>query len=100
MVDAYPGRSELVKDPEWIRDAGQAGFGAITANPDMLMNVPEMADVRRHGTHIFCIANPSQTVETKAMIVGRHFVAIVNRLQRPGPCFWRLDPQGKRYDIS
>lgn len=99
LADAYPGRAEHVLDPEWIRDAGERGFATITANPRMLMVAEEMREVRQFGAHIFCLANPDHTVETKAMIVGRHYPAIVRRAAKPGACFWRLDPQGTRYDI-
>lgn len=99
LHDAYPGRAEAVKDPEWIEDAGLRGYAVLTANPKMLTIDAEMDAIRRYGTKVFCLANAQHTREGRALIIGRHYLSIVRRAGDTGPCFWRIDPQRTTYDI-
>ncbi len=92
MQDVYPNDGRDVQDVEWIRDCGERGYIAFTANPTMV-NVPhEMEAVRGAGTKVFCLASAQHTNEGRALIYGRHLLRIVRRAQKPGPCFWRMSP--------
>lgn len=100
LGDLYGNDGQHVDDVTWITDAGAKGYIALTGNPHIPFVSHERAAIVRAGTKVFCIANPQQTRDGKALIVGRHMLRILRRANRPGPCFWRLDPGSViRYDI-
>lgn len=100
LDDVYGDDGQRVEDVQWITDAGRHGYIAITANPAIVFVAHERAAVLAAGTKVFCIGNPQQTRDGRALIVGRHLLRILRRARRDGPCFWRLYPGDQViYDI-
>jgi len=101
LGDLFGNDGQYVEDVTWIAEAGKRGLLALTTNPRMLYVPHEMAAIKDSGAHVFCIASPQHSRETKAMIIGRHLKRVVRRAARStAPCFWRLYPSDLvRYDL-
>jgi len=100
LDDVYGNDGQHVADTTWIEDSAKHGYIVFTGNPAIIYVAHEKEAILRHGAKVFCIANPNHTRDGKALIYGRHLLRILRRAQRPGPCFWRIDPNDQiRYDI-
>lgn len=83
---------QRLPDVVFLRDAGERGWIVLTANPRMWVTPEERTQILESGTKVFCLANPNHTLDTRGFIVGRWFPSIRGRAEKPGPCFWLLDP--------
>lgn len=101
MQDYYgKTRAQSVQDVEWIREAAERGWVVVTANPRIARVEHEIGLICELGVNVFCLGNPNQNRELRALIVGRHYLTIRRRWRRSGPSFWRLYPHETRKDIA
>lgn len=87
-------------DVDFLTAAGDAGWAVFTQNPEMRRTPPEMQVILEHGTRVFTLANAQLPEAGKGMLFGRHLVSIRRRLERDGPCFWRLYEDRKSRDVK
>jgi hypothetical protein len=83
-------RAQLVKDEEWLEDAGTDGFVVITADSAIRRRPSEIDVVDRHAVKMFCIANGNLTGPGQLTLVRQHMPRILREAQKPGPWIWSL----------
>lgn len=92
--------NERTQDVEFLAAAGDAGWAVFTQNFDMRKTPPEMQAIRDHGTRVFTLTAANLPDAGKGMLFGRHLISMRRRLEKPGPCFWRLYEERKTYDLA
>lgn len=100
LHDIYGDDGTTVDDVTWIRDSAAHHYLAFTSNPKIWFVQHERAAILDSGAKVFSIANAQQSRDGKALVFGRHILSIARRRDRPGPCFWRLTPDGVTYDLN
>lgn len=100
MSDVYGPRAEKVGDPEWITMVGEQSWIAFTQNPAIWKMDEERQALRKSGARLFCLASAQHDFDTKGLVFGRWWLSIMRRSRRAQPCFWRVDPQNNRKDLS
>lgn len=101
--DVYPKAGALVPDVVWIHDSAKHGHAVITKDKRIWVNREEVQAILESGAKVFVIGNGNISSVAMALILGRHFLTIRRRLQRPGGCLWilhALKPIEKRHDTA
>ena len=92
LDDLYgTGAGGRLPDVQFLEDAGRHGWMIWSQNPKMWRVTHERQVIEDHGAHVFCLARADHLAFTKGLIFGRHYLSMVRRHRRPGPCFWRLN---------
>jgi hypothetical protein len=86
MVDVYPdGRDQEVPDVEWIRDASDAGWVALTKDERITRYPDEQEALVQSTLRVFAIGNQHLTGPQMAAYYVTNINRIVQRARKPGP---------------
>jgi len=91
-------RAQAMDDVEFLADAGQQGWVVLTKNPDMWQVPREREAILTNGTKVFCLSDGQAARESHGFSYGRWFLTIRQRAAKPGPCFWRINPNRPHHD--
>lgn len=93
LADVYGKEAaQHVQDEQFLREAATEGWVVFTKNPKMWRAGGERDDIEESGVHVFCIASGHVVREAAALAYGRWILSVLDRTSKPGPCFWRLNP--------
>ncbi len=79
-----------MQDVEWLQLAGQRGLPVLTQDLSIYTVEHEREAVEKNNVQVFCLADAEVRTGGRTLIYGRHLLQILNRVDRPGPCFWVL----------
>lgn len=101
-IEDYYGKqdAQFVEDVQWIRDAAKNGWTVVTANPKIVGVAHEIGLIEELEVNVFCLANAQLNKDTKAMILGRHYLTMRRRWKKSGPTFWRLHAERIHKDLG
>jgi hypothetical protein len=86
MVEVYPdGRDMEVRDVEWIRDASDAGWVALTKDERITRYPDEQEALIQSTLRVFAIGNQHLTGPEMAAYYATNINRIVQRARKPGP---------------
>lgn len=91
--------AQRVTDVQWIADAGQEGWAALTQNFRISQNPLEREAILRNGTKIYSFPRADWNQTTQGLVVGRNLLRMFRRDQRSDGCFWRISERAPVKDI-
>lgn len=98
LVDVYK-HAEGVPDTQWIADAGDRGWCAVTQNKFIFKSPTEVGAIIGHDTKVFSLARADWPSLTQGLVIGRNFLRILNRTRQSGGCFWRISERDPLRDL-
>lgn len=88
--------SQQIRDPEWLRDAGQNSWIVLCKDDSIRRNRLELAAVEQYAVKVFCITSARLTGEQQRDRVLHHINRIIQRAMRPGPYIYGIYDKGLR----
>ncbi|HEY4026341.1 MAG TPA: hypothetical protein VGO86_07905, partial [Candidatus Dormibacteraeota bacterium] len=87
-------RAPTVEDTEWLGDAGQRGWLALTKDKRIRTNPLERERILTARAKVFCLTSGSLTGAQQRAIFIRHVHRIVARGAKPGPFVYAVSEKG------
>jgi hypothetical protein len=81
----YGDREQLVKDEEWLAEAGEHGYVLLTKDDRLRYRSPEREAMVAAGARVFCLTNRNLTGPQQIERFKKHMNRIVQRARKPGP---------------
>lgn len=100
LADAYGAdRAQNIDDVDWIKDSAGYGWIALTQNFKIPRVAHEADAIRDSGARVLCYHRANLTKEAKALILGRHMLAVRRVIDHRGAAFWRISTRNILRDI-